>query len=43
MIVLYSGLMIAAEGGTGWAWILLVAGIALLVGGGRMMRRNRAG
>lgn len=40
LIVLYSGLMTATEGNSGWAWILLVAGIGLLVGGGLMLRRN---
>ena len=41
LIVIYSILMIATEGSSGWSWILLLAGIALLVGGGRLPRRNR--
>ncbi len=40
LIVLYSGLMVATEGHSAWSWILLVAGIALLIGGGRLLRRN---
>jgi hypothetical protein len=39
LIVVYSGLMMATEGSSGWAWLLLIAGIASLVGGG-MLRRN---
>ena len=42
LIVLYSVLMMATEGSSGWSWVLLVAGIALLVGGGRMLRRGTA-
>jgi zinc transporter ZupT len=40
LIVVYSVLMTATEGSSGWAWILLVAGIGMLVGGGVMLRRS---
>lgn len=40
LIVLYSGLMIATEGSAEWSWILLLAGIALLIGGERMLRHD---
>jgi zinc transporter ZupT len=40
LIVIYSGLMMATDGNSGWAWILLAAGIALLIGGGILLRRN---
>ncbi len=43
LIVLYSVLMMATDGTSGWSWILLVAGIVLLVGGGRLLRRNMSG
>lgn len=42
LIVLYSVLMMATEGSAGWSWILLVAGIGLLIGGGRQLRRKTA-
>ncbi len=35
LVVIYSGIMIATEGSASWAWLLLVAGVALLVFGGR--------
>lgn len=38
LIVIYSVVMIASEGSSAWVWVLLVAGIALLIGGGRMLR-----
>ncbi len=41
-IALYSGLMIATDGTSGWSWILLVAGIGSLIGGARLFRRNAA-
>jgi hypothetical protein len=40
LIAIYSVIMMATEGNSGWAWILLVLGIAMLVGGGRMLRRR---
>ncbi len=40
LIVLYSVLMMATEGNAGWAWVLLLAGIGLLIGGGRLLRRG---
>ncbi len=43
LIVLYSGVMMATGGSPGWSWILLVSGIALLVGGGRLLRRTTSG
>ena len=42
LIVLYSILMMATEGTAGWSWILLLAGIGLLIGGGRLLRRKAA-
>jgi hypothetical protein len=42
LIALYSGLMIATDGTSGWSWILLVAGIGSLIGGARLFRRNAA-
>ena len=42
LIVVYSGLMIATEGTSGWSWILLLAGIASLIGGARLFRRSTA-
>ena len=35
LVVIYSGIMIATEGSASWAWLLLVAGVALLVFSGR--------
>ncbi len=43
LIVVYSVVMMATDGTSGWSWILLVAGIVLLLGGGRMLRRNNSG
>ena len=40
LIVIYSGLMIATEGTSGWSWILLLAGIASLIGRARLLRRS---
>jgi len=40
LIAIYSGLMMATEGTAGWSWILLVAGVGLLVGGARLLRRS---
>ena len=40
LIVVYSVVMMASDGSTEWAWLLLAAGIALLIGGGRLLRRN---
>ena len=40
LIAIYSVLMTATEGSSGWAWILLIAGIISLIGGGRMLWRN---
>jgi hypothetical protein len=40
LIAIYSGLMIATEGTSGWSWILLVAGIGSLIGGARLFKRN---
>jgi len=42
LIVLSSVLMMATEGTAGWSWILLLAGISLLIGGGRLLRRKAA-
>jgi membrane-bound ClpP family serine protease len=42
LIVIYSGLMIATEGTSGWSGILLLAGIASLIGGARLFRRSTA-
>ena len=42
LIVIYSVVMMATEGTSGWSWILLVAGIVLLVGGGRVLRRKNS-
>ena len=42
LILVYSGLMIANEGNAGWSWIILIVGIALLIGGGRISRRNNS-
>jgi hypothetical protein len=42
LIAIYSILMIATEGSSGWAWILLFAGIASLIGGARLLRRSAA-
>jgi hypothetical protein len=40
LIVIYSVVMMATEGTSAWSWILLVAGIILLVGGGRLLLRK---
>lgn len=40
LIAIYSVLMIATEGSSAWAWILLIAGIITLIGGGLALRRN---
>ncbi len=40
LIVIYSVLMMATEGNAGWAWVLLLAGIGSLIGGGRLLRRG---
>ena len=40
LIVVYSVLMTATEGTTAWSWVLLLAGIILLVSGGRLLRRD---
>lgn len=42
LIVAYSVLMMASEGSTGWAWLLLVAGSLLLIGGAGLLRSGRA-
>lgn len=38
LIVVYSVVMMATEGSSGWAWILLIVGIGLLISGGLMLR-----
>ena len=40
LIAIYSVLMMATEGTAGWSWIILVAGIGSLIGGGRLLRRS---
>ena len=40
LIVTYSIVMMATDGDAGWAWMLLVAGIATLVGGAGLLRRR---
>ncbi|MCP3934916.1 MAG: hypothetical protein GY708_06045 [Actinomycetia bacterium] len=40
LIVIYSVVMMATEGNSGWSWILLVVGIVFLIGGGRILRRS---
>ncbi len=40
LIAIYSVLMMATEGTAGWSWVILVAGIGLLIGGARLLRRS---
>ena len=40
LIAIYSGLMIATEGTSGWSWIFLIAGIGSLIGAGWLRRRT---
>jgi len=40
LIAIYSGLMIATEGSSGWSWVILAAGIGSLFGGARLLRRG---
>jgi hypothetical protein len=40
LIVVYSIVMLTTDDGSGWAWVLLIAGIGLLAGGGRLLRRK---
>ena len=42
LIAIYSVLMMAADGTSGWAWLLLIAGIGSLIGGARLFRRDTA-
>ncbi|MCP3990420.1 MAG: DUF2207 domain-containing protein [Actinomycetia bacterium] len=41
LIVIYSVVMMATEGNSGWSWILLIIGIVFLIGGGQMLRRSK--
>ncbi|MCP5033079.1 MAG: DUF2207 domain-containing protein [Actinomycetia bacterium] len=41
LIVIYSVVMMATEGNSGWSWIMLVIGIVFLIGGGQMLRRSK--
>ncbi|MGI9614909.1 MAG: hypothetical protein ACR2QO_18510 [Acidimicrobiales bacterium] len=40
LIAFYSILMMATEGNSGWAWILLASGIAILIGGAGLLPRR---
>lgn len=40
LIAIYSILMMATEGNSGWAWILLVAGVGALIGGAGLLPRR---
>jgi len=42
LIAIYSGLMVATEGTSGWSWVLLLAGIGSLIGAARLFRRRTA-
>ena len=42
LIAIYSVVMMATDGTSGWVWILLIAGIGSLIGGARLFRRGAA-
>ena len=43
LVVAYSVIMIATSGGAGYAWLILVAGIALLAIAGRRLAADKEG